>query len=321
MRFFVLAPLLLSLVSCAGAQPRSPASAAAGPRPEAAFAEFTPPAPIPELIQLKQDETVPPQVYQKYSAKQVALTVVYKKYVEDEKAASEGVESPNYDYFRNGDIQLAFSETIIDSVAAKGFLNTFQVHRDCGMYAKGRVDSERKFLGYALEDACPPEESIEVRPKSAFFSLRTGNPDEHPLNATGEFAPKNGLRLGYGNVLAVFNDDVKNRTTFTMGDSSAAGTRTNVRTLWFKSEKFPPLLAFNDYLEAQVWGPLAISDVNHFIVNCSEKDERDLWGKPTGRITAEGLKHLKALGLPVFSCVKEFASSGRLIRVREGERL
>lgn len=285
------------------------------------FAEFTPPAPVPEIMNLKIGETVPAGVYKKYSSKQIALTIVYKKFIEDELPGNLKVSRAAYDYFNDTEIQLAFSETIIDSVAAKGLLNTFQINHNCGTYARGRLDSEYKFLGYYLETACPPEVSIEVRPKSAYFSLQAGSPDDHPLNASGEFASKDGLSLGYGNVLAVFNDEMKNRATFTMGDSSSASNKSAVRTLRFKSEKAPGMLAFNNYLEAQVWGPVSLADVHHFIVNCDEQDRRDLWGKPVGKITDEGLRKLKQLNLPVFQCVKEWSTSGRLIRVHEGQRL
>jgi hypothetical protein len=75
----------------------------------------------------------------------------------------------------------------------------------------------------------------------------------------------------------------------------------------------------SDYMEAQIWGPVTISDVNHFIVNCDEGKNPDT-NAPMGKISDAGLQELEKLNLPIFSC-QEDKVSGRLIHIQEGKQI
>ncbi len=291
--------------------------------PGSSFAAFKPATPIPEIMNIQPGETIPPEVFKKYPPKEIALSVVYKKYVEDEKHDSEKTKNPAYDYFQDSEIQLSFSDEIIESVAKNGFFNTHQInalrHTDFSeSTSKARARAEDAFVGYHLETSSSPTISASLRPKSAYLSLRAGKAEDNPLNKAGP--GDNDLAIGgYGNVFAVFKDDVKNRTTFTMGDSllSFPG-KTAVRTLWFKSAQ--PLQMTpggGPYVEAQVWGPLTVEDVDHFIVNCNEKVSAT--GTP-GIIPSASLAKLEKLRVPIFDCLRDKVGD-RLIRIRKGKQI
>jgi len=154
MRNALLALLIASVFSSCASTATAKRRIASPARPEVSsdflFSEFELSAPIPEIMNLKVGDTVPGDVYKKYPPLQVALTIVYKKYVEEEKAESDRVERPYYDYFRDSEIQMAFSEKIIDSLVAKGFLNTHQLGTAIEIYRRDRVKIEDGFLGYTL---------------------------------------------------------------------------------------------------------------------------------------------------------------------------
>lgn len=267
-------------------------------------------------MSLKPGESVPPIVYEKYQSKKIALTIVYKKYVEDEKQESEQVASAAYDYFGDTEIQLAFKEKNLESIIERGFLNTFQVPKAMEAYRRARAKLDDGFLGYHLDKSFPPENSGEVHPKSAFLSLNAGGPESHPFAAEGSSAK--GVGLGYGNIIAVLNNDVKDRTTFTMGDSTAAHSKRMVRTLRFKSPVALKMIPHQDYIEAQVWGPVAVTDVQHFLANC-ESNKETMFGASL-LITNESKERIKRLKIPLFECVEE-RIGGLLIRLKKGKPL
>lgn len=266
---------------------------------------------VPEIMSLQQGDTVPLALYDQYPATQLARTVVFKKYLEDEKPASDEVEIAAYDYYRDSEIQLAFESKILDLIAKNGFLNTHQVKKKGGFYQEARTKAEDGFLGYHLNS---PEKSAELRPKSAYFSLTAGRPEQHPLAAA------QGLKVGYGDVLAVFKDHVKDRTTFTTGDSIGR-QRTGVRTLRFRSRealKYEGPAGLN-YFEAQVWGPLTLKDVSHFLVKCVNT-HADV-GSKGYPLPDELVEKMKSWGIPVFECAFVRTKAGMLVRVQAGRRL
>lgn len=288
------------------------------PESDSFFSPFVPPKPIPEIMNLKAGETIPPEVYEKYPLKQVALTIVYKKYAEDEEKEGEKIKHPAYDYFGGTEIQLAFQESIIASIAQRGFLNTHQVN-SMEAVRRGRAALEDGFLGYHLDASFPPGASANVRPKSAYLSLLASNPEKNPWNKDSPDNHELSL-AAYGNILAVFNDDIKNRTTFTMGDSVLSRPdKQGVRTLRFKSEKLLKMIPGEHYIEAQIWGPLTINDVHHFIVNCN-MGRNAATNLPLGVISDAGLNELKKLDIPIFEC-SENRVGGRLIGVKKGKQL
>jgi hypothetical protein len=110
----------------------------------------------------------------------------------------------------------------------------------------------------------------------------------------------------YGNVIAVFKDEVKNRTTFTpvdslngnygLDDRIGAG---RVQAYTFKYRSNTPLPKTPDptddrldYWEAQVWGKLSVRDVSYFLVSCPGDEA----------IADDAFESLKSTGVPIYQC-------------------
>ncbi|MGZ3659809.1 MAG: hypothetical protein ACXVCK_06920 [Bdellovibrionota bacterium] len=242
---------------------------------------------IPEIMGLKAGEVVPPEVYRKYDSRRIALTLVYKKHLESEPGTSDG-------YLDSGRVQMMLNHRIMDSVASKGFLNQHQIKAPPGpgVYAPlARANAEDWYVGVTLaaksdigdtEDPAVNSVLNQVRPKYSLLDLAS-DPEHHPLTHSpqGSFDD-----MYYGDVAAVFNPDVNDRTTYSLGDSLGGST---VRSLRGDSSSDQARI----FIEGQVWGELTLKDVHHFIVNCP---------KPYPHLSAEEIAKLKSFGKPVYEC-------------------
>lgn len=246
---------------------------------------------IPEIVHLKNGETVPHSLFGKFDSRKIARSLNYKIYQDREMAEAEktGADAA-YDYEGDSLIELAFPEKYLDSIAQNGFLNQHQLGHTQGVPCPScRAEREDIMLGYKLEEIYMPgidNPVNKVRPKYAFLIL-PGLPPESSLTED--------LSSMYGNDFAVMKDDVKDRTTFTVGDSLAeAKTASDTHTLRFSSKT--PLSNENNryhtYVEAQIWGELTFADVEYVIVGCFSPSDPVFIAK------------LKALGKRVFSCRK-----------------
>jgi len=103
----------------------------------------------------------------------------------------------------------------------------------------------------------------------------------------------------FGEIVAVFKDSVKRRTTFTPYDSGAAASSPYTTTDRLKKE-VRPLLSRNyffrpneatEYFEGHIWGKLGLEDVREFLV--------------PPKTPASTLMILKKAGIPIFEYIEE----------------
>ncbi len=237
---------------------------------------------IPEIMALKDNEIVPASVYKKYSSKLIGASIVARKHDSDESAAN--VADPVYDFRKDSKIQMAFNEAYIESIAKGCFLNQHQAGHTNGTNNHNmRANAEDIIAGVKLEAAYvddPNSPADKVRPKYAGFGLTKKEPG---------FNDNLSSISGYGNVVAVFKDSIKDRTTFSAEDSLGYSAQTFTLDL---REKGMNLQGQNSgsYWEAQIWGELCMSDVDHFIVNC------------LGGVSEAAIAQLKELKIPVYQC-------------------
>ncbi|MGZ3693824.1 MAG: hypothetical protein ACXWQO_06460 [Bdellovibrionota bacterium] len=255
---------------------------------------------IPEIMNMKENETVPPEVFAKHDSKKIALTLNYKLYLDQEKADADKIPKGTYDFLNDTEIQLAFQERTFDAILKNGFLNQHQIYDSGGnLEPNNRAYEENRQIGFKLEEKYEKwnygANVNKVRPKYGYYGLQTGSLDDHPIQS------RHGINKRYGNVFAVFNSDVKDRTTFTFDDSlDRMYGKEDMHTARFKTEK--PLKKLEresepTYVEAQIWGELGIKDVNHFLVNCEG------WPKVSDATIAK----LKSTGKPVQECLVDKA--------------
>ncbi|RYZ81621.1 MAG: hypothetical protein EOP04_23600, partial [Proteobacteria bacterium] len=163
---------------------------------------------IPEVMNLAQGAVVPKEVYLKYDARKIGVTITQKIYKEMEQEASDKVEKPALDFLNASAIQMAFNHQNIDSIAERGFLNQHQYKSSNGaLDPKMRANAEDSFLGYKLEETY--EENLanpanKVRPKYSYLGLPDTDFKNHPM-----YKGHAALSPYYGNVFAVFAPEVK----------------------------------------------------------------------------------------------------------------
>jgi hypothetical protein len=252
---------------------------------------------IPEIMGLKNGEVIPPEVYKKYPNKLIATTIVARKHDANENNAND--PSSPYNFRNNSVIQMAFSEQYIDEIQKRCFLNQHQVQHSGGNFDPNRrAENEDGIAKIKLESSYTynaDNPANKVRPKFAGFAFKDAVPNAHDhLNTLAN----------YGNVIAVFKDSVKDRTTFSPRNS--LGYPNDTYTLDFRPKDWKPNENGNYYWEAQIWGELCLKDVDHFIVDCSGHG-----------VTPQGMSKLKDTKLPVYKC-NGMTPGGAL---KEGDRI
>ena len=234
---------------------------------------------IPYFLNLRDGDWLPDHVIEPYDSRIVAASLVRRL----EKEENALAQNPDYDYYQDSKIQMAFWERLIEPIANGCFKNQHQTHTSGGMYdGYGRASLENRMIRVKLEPSyndAPANPVDNIRPKYAYLGLQKPKP-----SLITRFDPI------YGNIIAVFKDEVKDRTTFTPGDSLVVDA-SETRTLHYRSTI--PLQLQAVYWEAQVWGELCVRDVDYFLVNC-----RNLSDVSTGAI-----ERLKALHKPIYKCM------------------
>lgn len=157
-----------------------------------------------------------------------------------------------------GEIVISFSDSIIESLLkTKNYFNAHQLknlNKD-DTYVS-RIKSENALIEIDLN--CKTDQEFRLRPKYAYFIPSL---DDTNLKTT--------ISNEYGNVFAVLKNDIKRRSTFTLSDSMDLKDKSKVFTFYSIFPKVKLIDLSNEYLEAQVWGDVKLSDVDYFLVNCS----------------------------------------------------
>ena len=186
-----------------------------------------------------------------------------------------------------------FPEQYIDSLFDKGQLNMHQTGESRGLTQRViRTKAENSMIGIKLEpepDTNPAAPMHFLRPKYGLVNF---------LKPCGVKVNPNRLLI-YGELMIVYNDDVKLRSMYSYGDSLSTYCHYMAKDL--KEYVEPrPMTEFappqkNDtwdvrYVEAQIWGPIQLQDIKEFRI---PKERTDL------------LEKLKKAGKPVYAYSRE----------------
>lgn len=207
-----------------------------------------------------------------------------------------------YDFYRDTDIQMAFSDKHFDSIRRGCFKNQFQTNSSNGFASKSkRQKAEEVLIGETINNdpkalVNPKDKSHLIRPKYAYLVPTKPMQDVSPLSYSES----------YGNIYAVMKSEVKDRSTFTAQDSLKVIEAAN--PLNTKADYKELRKGKKDYWEAQIWGEVCFNDVAYFIINCPEKidysaDTTKI--KNYNRIADETFNKMKETGIPVYQCKKE----------------
>lgn len=261
---------------------------------------------IPEIMSLPDNATVPADVYTKYSPDLIAASLVARLHNADE--SKDNAEHPVYDYKADTMIQMKFNASNIGPIKkTDGFLNQHQIdHSDGDLEPGRRAEIENTLIRMRLESNYKTgikNPVNDVRPKYSFLTFQKDTNGQQ----RGHFSRQ------YGNVVAVFKDEIKDRATFTAvdsldGDMDSNGNivygRVAAHTFDYRStqrlNKIPdPNQDGGDYWEAQMWGNVSLHDVNYFLIDCPGD----------APVQAASLTQLKATGIPIYKCefVKDYS--------------
>jgi hypothetical protein len=279
---------------------------------------------LPEFLNIPFNTTeMPEQQLQllkgkKVDLKNVAISLVERKrQFQDRWKTSDNVEAPDNFPKSCDEIEILsfFPEQFIDSLIKDGQLNMHQTGESRGLTQRTiRAKAENSMIGIKLE----PE--FDGNPKSPIHYLRPKYGLVNFLKPCGVRMNPNRLLI-YGQVIIVYNDSVKMRTMYSYGDSLfsfchyAAGELPEFMEPHSLLEFGPPeKKEFWDvrYVEAQIWGPLDLSDIKEFRI---PKERSDL------------LEKLKASGKPIYSYSRENMENSdchmeeALIGIGRGEQL
>lgn len=241
---------------------------------------------VPEILRLKDMETLPEKILLENDSRLVGKSIVTRLTLNQEKELKKNKPPKNpYDFYNDSEIQLAFKDKIFSLIRRGCFKNQHQTNTsNGGLDTKVRVEAENILGGIKIRSTKDPSHPENyVRPKYAYLV-----PTKPMTEVNG-----NNYVPGYGNIFAVFKQDVKERTTFTPMDSLEMPTRgyalKGIRDYKkIRENKFY-------YWEAQVWGEVCLSDVSHFLVNCPDQEAS------SPKVIAE----MKETGIPVYKCELE----------------
>lgn len=275
------------------------------------------------VLRLENGARIPDEIISNSNTKELAKALVDRIRQRDraEKNTDANRNSDNsISPYRDTEVQLFFSTAVIRYLKEKGFLNIHQV-RNKTPQAESRRKREDELIGLELPSNLSPDLQAkvnELRPKSANLSLTFpkfwGNTD---LDDSAI------LKWGYGPFIAVMKNEVKGRATWTPSDSHGRRDKARSFDAPFRSDEQlssdrsvesqrggafgdeAPTPPAKPYFEAQIWGPVGLSDVSHFLV--------------PPNTPAETLIALKELGQPIYQ-YEEVLFWGRTI-FRPSKRL
>lgn len=208
---------------------------------------FARPSPI---LSLKENTGLPQAFLSDYTVNDIAFSLVQRRHLNHEKNSSGML-----DYSRDSEIFISFNSSNTASILkAEEFFNAHMGVQSSTFHddLKIRADLEDAMLGINLGHE---QKSNRIRPKYAYLQINMA-----------EIHPKTTFNPNYGNVFAKVKDEVKSRSTFTLGDSMDEGKDT-IHTFLYR-DKVVPRYSKIPYWEAQIWGNLKLTDIDYFLVNC-----------------------------------------------------
>ncbi len=245
------------------------------------------------VLRLKAGQVVPKSLIEEADSRELARALVKRKSLKEDASNARRSEH-RFDFYQHSQIVLAFPFQYFASIRQHGFLNQFQVNHSINLDRKHRAIVEDKMLDLRIpRDARLSSRVNVLRPKYAYLNLDLDRDDPF-LEKLSAF-PALRIEGRYGNVFASLRSNVKDRATFTAGDSmlvlgAKIGTASTLNVRQTNPEKA------DHYFEAQIWGELNLSDVEFFLVNCEGPDFGDA-------LKTENIEALKESGLPVYKCV------------------
>jgi|GEM_PF-4925673 hypothetical protein len=269
---------------------------------------------IPDLLRLQKGQLVHPDYYRLYEVNDIARTLIYRHYLLNEMPSirEQDVQNPSFDFYGDAEIQIAFKSERIQDIAKNGFLNQHQVNHTNGCACTTeRAVTEDAIIGLKLEAAYNGDDNSDVnklRPKYSYFV-----PAKPIKSETHRYT------TNYGDVIAVLNNSLKKRMTFTNGDSlgRSEDTARRVHTTSYLAASLDFNEAKSYYYEAQIWGTVAVKDISKILLGCfggSAMQKAEQISNEFPNVPLYSCETVQSQGLNVF-VAKDKISIGKVIIV------
>jgi hypothetical protein len=254
-----------------------------------------------EIVSMSEESLISDDILNKYDGREIGRAIV--KRVQIRETSKSDSTSGYYDFKNSSQIMMVISEAKLSNILYyKKFLNCHQntSRLDCNGYDV--YYPATKMSGLRFPES---QKAYEALPHYAYLMLDFNQPKIWRTR----------LDKMYGNVIAVFKNNIKDQVTFSAGNSWVI--RQNVHTLDFKSNapfpepdyqrEYPVGPSWGHHWEAQIWGLIELEDVDYFMVNC------DFFGEASKK----ALDELRLSGKQVFQCLNDSLNS----EIRTGEKL
>ena len=242
-------------------------------------------SPFPKIYaknieQLKYDDGLSSSFFNQQTGVQIAEKLV--KRVSNERDLLSG----DFDYRNNSDILIALYEISLNPILKSGcFYNAHEL--GMSTYTNSKLDLREKYENLYInlnlsknENANHKKKLLNLRPKFAFL--------QHSLKNL----PQGKITHSFGSIFGKVKNDVKNRSTLSLGDKEYEGGHNTVHTFSHTGRILDKENKPDIYWEAHIWGELCLDNIEYFLVNCPGF-------KP---ISHESLKLILNRGIQVFTC-------------------
>lgn len=210
---------------------------------------------------LSKRSYITPEEYRKFTSREIGEKLIQKIHQACDEQRGEKTGPTIGD---QSDIMMYVPSGVLDSVAKYGFQNQHITRTTKGCNCREMRWSQENILSGTLhsysskaKDVLPKYSALNVRNKDFFSYAGSGSANE------------------YGDVIFVFKEDVKKRSSWTRTDSLGASPfrGSNVVSTFGFKEKQPANFKCAGYCETQIWGELDLSDVEYAIVNTNTVPE------------------------------------------------
>ena len=154
---------------------------------------------------------IPDSIYNKYSSKEIALSLIQRKFIFEEipKMSEQDFINPRIDLFQDLQIAMEFPSKYLSSIVKKGFQNLHQTGKSTAFNDTDfRLKRESLFFKVQFSKKKFREKINEILPKYAYAI---------PVNDDGELGPT--YIHGYADLVAIFKDRVKLSSTLANNDT------------------------------------------------------------------------------------------------------
>ncbi|MBT9555541.1 MAG: DUF4157 domain-containing protein [Myxococcales bacterium] len=240
---------------------------------------------------MRQLPGMPAEIYQRYTPEQIGRSITAR--VAQLRAAtplrpagSGGLTGA--ELRAQSEICMIFDHQRLPNLQRDGLLNAHQVGRSGGGIndLSGRASAESRIAGVNLEPQYQSGRTPTnaVRPRYALLNVLADRPVGTPRGSTNIDA--------YGDVMAVMHEHVRDRTTFTNGDTYGGSIRDQSTLPQTFGDERPHLDMDGGYFETQTWGDVHVDrDVAEFRVrpgtNPAVVEQLAASGKPVFEYTTE----------------------------------